>query len=69
MNKEVKRKKIMCKEKKYKRRRILLKVERLEETKTCEVREGDTYATDIMGTSIYSALYFCQLAKPLVAST
>nr|XP_034302837.1 uncharacterized protein LOC105322827 isoform X6 [Crassostrea gigas] len=48
MNKEVKRKKIMCKEKKYKRRRILLKVERLEETKTCEVREGDTYATDIM---------------------
>lgn len=42
MNKEVKRKKIMCKEKKYKRRRILLKVERLEETKTCEVREGDT---------------------------
>lgn len=57
MNKEVKRKKIMCKEKKYKRRRILLKVERLEETKTCEVRVGDTYATDIMGMSIYSALF------------
>lgn len=59
----------MCKEKKYTRRRILLKVERLKETKTCEVREGDTYATEIMGMSIYSALNFCHLAKALGTST
>lgn len=59
MNKEVKWKKIMCKEKKYKRRWIFFKVERLEEIKICEVWEGDIYVIDIMGMSIYSVFYFC----------